>query len=118
MWIKKVSTTPLNAIAKVIDSLSGGSTVNAPSIHAVSVGLEAIDPKMTWSSSVSCLVGDTTCTITDASILTTSVIEPFAENASGDVIAVTNIAVTTGQAVLTFGALEEATSFKLRISNP
>ena len=39
MWIKKVATTPLNTIAKVIDSLSGSSTENAPSIHAVNTAL-------------------------------------------------------------------------------
>lgn len=38
-WIKKVATTPLDAIAKVIDSLSGSSTTNAPSIRAVNVAL-------------------------------------------------------------------------------
>jgi len=38
-WIKKVATTPLNTIAKVIDSLTGSSTTNAPSIHAVNTAL-------------------------------------------------------------------------------
>lgn len=37
IWIKKVATTPLNTIAKVIDSLATqtNDTTNAPSIHAV-----------------------------------------------------------------------------------
>lgn len=37
IWIKKVATTPLSTIAKVIDSLATqtNDTTNAPSIHAV-----------------------------------------------------------------------------------
>ena len=40
-WIKKVATTPLGAIAKVIDSLTSGvnERSNAPSIHAVNEAL-------------------------------------------------------------------------------
>ena len=38
-WIKKVAETPLDLIAKVIDSLSGNSKYNAPSIRAVNAGL-------------------------------------------------------------------------------
>lgn len=34
-WIKKVATTPITAMAMVIDSLSGSSATNAPSINAV-----------------------------------------------------------------------------------
>lgn len=70
-----------------------------------------------WSSSVSCLTGDTTCTITDTAILSTSIIEDYCENSSGTKIAVTQIDITTGQAILHFDALEEATSFKLHIIN-
>lgn len=39
MWIKKVAVTPLNTIAKVIDSLTGNSTTDAPSVHAVKSAL-------------------------------------------------------------------------------
>jgi hypothetical protein len=40
-WIKKVSATPLDAIAKVIDTLQAQTNdrTNAPSIHAVNEGL-------------------------------------------------------------------------------
>lgn len=38
-WLKKVDETPLVQNARVIDSLSGNSTVNAPSIHAVNYWL-------------------------------------------------------------------------------
>lgn len=41
-WIKKVASTPLETIARVIDSLDSGAdaTTNAPSIHAVNDALE------------------------------------------------------------------------------
>lgn len=48
-WIKKVATTPLSTIAQVIDSLSGASATNAPSINAVNAAinnlLTALDNK-------------------------------------------------------------------------
>ena len=68
-----------------------------------------------WTNTVSALVGDTTATITDANILTTSVIDIYAETASGKPLNYESCVVTTGQAVLTFPALEEATSIKLWI---
>jgi microcystin-dependent protein len=34
-WLKKIADTPLDIKAKVIDSLSGSSNINAPSIRAV-----------------------------------------------------------------------------------
>lgn len=46
IWIKKVETTPLNTIAKVIDSLTGSSTTNAPSIHAVNEALDDLDARI------------------------------------------------------------------------
>lgn len=70
-----------------------------------------------YTSSVNAVVGDTTCTITDSSITTTSLIEPFSSNSTGDTIAIKNIAVTAGQAVLTFKALTVDTSFRLRVTN-
>lgn len=76
-----------------------------------------VSPNHSYSSTVSCLVGDTTCTITDANILTTSIIEPYTQNSSGNPISYTNIAVTTGQAIITFSALEEATDFIVKITN-
>lgn len=70
-----------------------------------------------WSSSVSASIGDTTVTIADSSIATTSTIEAYSENSSGTPVAVTQYTVTSGQVVLTFGALKEATSFKVKIYN-
>jgi hypothetical protein len=74
----------------------------------------AIEPvKGVFTSAVSAAIGATSVTITDAAILTTSVIDPYCETASGNTVGITNITVTTGQAVLTFGALTEAASFKI-----
>jgi hypothetical protein len=70
-----------------------------------------------WTTPVSCAVGDTTVTIQDENILTTSVIDAYSENASGTPLNIESIVVTTGQAVLTFGALEAATTIKLHIMN-
>lgn len=41
-WIKKVSTTPLENIAKVINSLANGSDTNAPSINAVNGAISSL----------------------------------------------------------------------------
>ncbi len=57
------------------------------------------------------------CTIIDSSITTDSIIEIFTFNESGTVLSVEDVDVTSGQAVLTFDALEEATSFRLRVTN-
>lgn len=70
-----------------------------------------------FSSPVSCAIGATSATITDASITTSSIICPYFENTSGDAMAYTNITVTTGQAVVTFDALTEATDVYVRITN-
>lgn len=69
----------------------------------------------TWSSAVACAAGATSCTITDAAIATTSIIEPFCDSSTP--IPFDSITVTTGQAVIAFDALEAATNFKVRITN-
>lgn len=70
-----------------------------------------------FSGSVSAAVNATTCTINNTNITTSSTIEPFSSNSSGNVIAITKMAVSAGKVVLTFPALTEATSFKVRITN-
>ena len=70
-----------------------------------------------YSGSVSAAVNATTCTISNTNITTSSMIEPFSSNSSGNVIAITKMAVSAGKVVLTFPALTEATSFKVRITN-
>lgn len=79
--------------------------------------LETNASKITWSSSVSKAIDDTTCTIQDPKITTSSIIEPFYSNVSGDNVVIKNQIATTGQVVLTFDALLEATSFRVRITN-
>ena len=69
------------------------------------------------SSAVSAASGDTTVTITDSAIATTSTIDIFSETSSGALINVKSCVVTTGQAVLNFDALTEAASFTLHIYN-
>ena len=71
----------------------------------------------TWTTPVSAAVGATTATITHADIATTSVLKDYSQNASGKKINVYQIVATTGQAVLHFDALEEATQFMLNIVN-
>jgi hypothetical protein len=70
-----------------------------------------------YSLPVSCLAGDTYCTIQDSHILTTSIIEDYSENASGTKINVSSITVTTGQVVLNFDALSVDTDFMVKIIN-
>jgi hypothetical protein len=71
----------------------------------------------TWTTPVNCAIGDTTVTISNASIRTTSVIEVRAQNSLGKYIPLISCVATTGQAVLTFDALEQATSFMLHVIN-
>ena len=69
-----------------------------------------------WTTPVSCLTGDATVTITDANITTGSTIIPYSETSSGKPVGYSSIAVTTGQAVITFSsALTEGASIKLNI---
>lgn len=71
-----------------------------------------------WTSPVSCLTGDTTATVSNAAIHTTSTINPYIQTSSGATVPYSNLAVTEGQAVITFGsALTEAASVKLQILN-
>lgn len=69
-----------------------------------------------WTAPVSCAVGDTTCTIQNANILTTSIVDYYTENASNKHINAEQV-ITAGQDVLTFDALEEATNIRLHIIN-
>lgn len=71
-----------------------------------------------WTTPLNASIGATSATITDAAITTNPncIIEDYAETASGKKIAVTDIVVTAGQAVLQFEALEEAAAFRLHIT--
>ena len=77
----------------------------------------AVNGLKVYTDPESCAIGDETCTIEDEAILTTSIIDVYSENSSGTPLNIESIVVTTGQAVLTFEALEEATNIKLHIMN-
>lgn len=77
-------------------------------------GLSTIDH---WTTPASCAIGDTTCTIQDAALTSTSIVEPYAETSSGTLLTCTSIVVGNGQAVLTFPALTEAADIRLKVTN-
>lgn len=69
-----------------------------------------------WTSAVSCLVGDTSKTISNSSITTSSIINPYSQTSSGIPVAYKKIVVSNGSATITFeSALAEAASIKLQI---
>lgn len=70
-----------------------------------------------WTTSVTGQIGDTSVTIQNSAIHTTSIIEPFADNGTNTPMAPPTQTVTEGQCVLGFDALEAATSFVLRVTN-
>lgn len=70
-----------------------------------------------WTSAVTAVQGATSVTINNDSIVPTSILEVYSQNASGTVITVNDIDVTPGAAVLSFPALAEATDFILHIVN-
>ena len=70
-----------------------------------------------FSSAVSKVTGDTSVTISDANIATTSILELFTQNTSGTPMSYTNVSVSSGSVTYTFAALTEATDFKVRITN-
>ena len=70
-----------------------------------------------WTSAVTAAQGATSVTINNDSIVPTSILEVFSQNASGTVITVNDIDVTPGTAVLTFPALAETTSFIIHVIN-
>lgn len=70
------------------------------------------------SDPVSQLADDTSCTITDSHIHTTSVIKPYADNGTTMAISYNSITVTEGQVVIAFDALKYDTTFYVEIINP
>lgn len=107
------------------DQVSYDNTTSGMSAEDVQEAIDEIDyrvdtieanfPKL--SNAVSVLAGATSATITDAAILTTSVVEPFIDDGTGDAIAYTSVTVTTRQAVVAFDALANNASVKVRITN-
>lgn len=70
-----------------------------------------------WTAATPALTGATSCTVTNSSISSTSVLEVFFENTSmtDPVAKVTSVSGTT--ATISFDALAEDTNFRLRITN-
>ncbi len=88
-WLKKVATTPLTTIAKVINSLAGGEneTTNAPSIKAVKDALELKQDFLNFDStptsgSTNPVTSDGIYTSLD--VLSTNIEEDLAEITSYD----------------------------------
>ena len=129
--IKEFLTGLLRDLKDATGGGGSGSTVSVTQIQSTGTKIATItvddvptdlySPAQTLpyvvTSAVSAAISATTVTITDASIATTSVIDIFSQNTSGTLINVKTCVVTTGQAVLTFDALEEATSFILHVYN-
>ena len=71
-----------------------------------------------WTTVVSCLTGDSSVTINNANIHTTSVIDIYYENSSGTPVFYKNTVVTEGRLVITFESeLTESVNIKLKIIN-
>ena len=70
-----------------------------------------------WTTPVNCAIGDTTVTISNSAIHTTSRIMFFTETSEGKNIGYKTIVATEGQAVVTFDALEQATKVQLYVVN-
>ena len=69
-----------------------------------------------WTNPVSCSIGDTTVTIEDDNILTSSAIDVYIQTASGAEVPHDSVEVSAGEAVITFSsALEEAAEVRLNI---
>lgn len=70
-----------------------------------------------WTSPVAAIIGATSVTITNSNITTASIIDSYCENVSGTPIGINSCVITTGQIVLSFDALTEATNFRIHITN-
>ena len=107
-YTKPVSTSAISANDSVSDAI-GKLEVKADQALGV------------WTTPVSAAVGDTTVTITDANIHTTSKIFFMSDNqtSSSDNIPIVreSVNVTEGTCVITFPALEKATVFTLWVIN-
>lgn len=72
--------------------------------------------KVVFSDAVECAIDDTSCTIEDARITATSIVEPFCDAVTPPVIDSTTI--TTGQVVIALHKpLTAVTNFRVRITN-
>ena len=113
--VAEILHKPTLGTAAALDSASSVTSggTGLPTSDAVYTAIEPV--KGVFTSAVSAAIGATTATITDAAILTTSIIDVYCETTSGKPVTIKQVTVTTGQAVLSFDALTEAASFKLWI---
>lgn len=101
-----------------VDQVYDGTSANAQSGVAVASVISTkadVSDVGYWTTAVSAILGATTITITDANILTTSKIDIYTENTSNTEPNITGKTISSGQLILTFDVLEEATSFLLHI---
>jgi hypothetical protein len=106
--------TARSGLAGKQDTLTAGTGISIVSNVISATGGGGND---TWSSAVSKAVGSTSVTISDPAIATTSAIDIYCQNTSGTPISLSTVVATTGQVVVSFDALTEATSFKAHIFN-
>lgn len=71
-----------------------------------------------WTGTTTPAVGDTSVTINNNNITTSSVIKPFASTQSNTPVKYSKIVVTSGKAVISFpSALTESPTIKLQVIN-
>jgi hypothetical protein len=95
-------------------TLNGNLTANDLGFSSVAMSgdyTDLLNKPLKKTTSVSASQGATSTTISDAAITTTSIIDVYAQNSSGNDVFYLTKTVTTGQIVLTFDALAEATTF-------
>jgi len=120
-YCETVSGKPVPIISIV--SSYGTAILTFPAlIEAANIKLNILDTNIddltsSWSTSVNAALGATSVTISDNKITSSSIVKIYAKNASGKPITYSTITVTTGQVVVAFDALEEATTFIARIFN-
>ena len=68
-----------------------------------------------WSNEVTCVTGDTSVTIVDSAITTSSIVEPFCNLTKP--MGYNSITITNGQVVLAFDALTSSVTFTVKITN-
>lgn len=120
-YCQNASGTPVGIASIVVTAGQAVITFNEALTEATDFRINIIDPTVDygniWTDPVACAAGATTCTVTNLNIHTTSVIRVYSQTASGATVGVSSIVASEGSAVLTFSALSEATSFRLRVVN-
>ena len=96
---------------------NSGASSNAAGLMS-STHYSKVENLPKWSNSANAAIDATSVTISDASITSNSVIEPFSSTASGKPVVWKKMTTTSGQVTIEFAsALTEAASFKVKITN-